>query len=267
MSPTIHLVRHGEAEHNVSFNCQIRDPGLTEKGGDQCRALGKSFPYMERVTHLVASPLRRTVQTAHWAFVDPLLVSEEKRRQQPRTILALGELQECSKHPCDIGLSVEELARCAEHLDLSRVEPSWNSKSGLYMASEPAIRMRAERVRVILRELAARASAGAGGDGDDDDVHLVVVSHGTMIQYLIDRPDARRSHFRNCEYRSYKLVDLYGDDPKTAGLVETNESFYRRYGPLNMRSPQEADDLLAADYPPRQRILLSYEKEPRKYDL
>ncbi|KAK7924381.1 phosphatase SPAC5H10.03 [Apiospora marii] len=250
MSPTIHLVRHGEAEHNVSFNCQIRDPSLTEKGGAQCKALGKTFPYMDRVTNLVASPLRRTVQTAHWAFVDPLPapVSEDEK-QQRRTILALGELQECSRHPCDIGLPVEELAQNAEHLDLSRVEPDWNSKTGLYTASEAAIRVRAERARVILRELAAKAAASAGHDGGDD-VHLVVVSHGTMIQYLIDRPDARKAHFHNCEYRSYKFVDLYGDDPKTAGLVETNESFYRRYGPLNMRSPQEADDLLLAESRP-----------------
>lgn len=248
MSPTIHIVRHGEAEHNVSLNCRIRDPSLTEKGGAQCLALGKTFPYMDRVTHLVASPLRRTVQTAHWAFVDPLpAASESRKQQQQRTILALGELQECSKHPCDIGLPVEELARFAEHLDLSRVEPGWNSKQGLYRAVEPVIRIRAERARVILRELAAEASKGVDGG---DDVHLVVVSHGTMIQYLIDRPDARKAHFHNCEYRSYKFVDLYGNNPKTAGLVETNESFYRRYGPLNMRSPQEADDLLAAESRP-----------------
>ncbi|KAK8137923.1 histidine phosphatase superfamily [Apiospora sp. TS-2023a] len=251
MSPTIHLVRHGEAEHNVSFNCQIRDPGLTEVGGAQCRMLGNDFPYMDRVTHLVASPLRRTVQTAYWAFLVPLWTSDDDEKQEHRTILALGELQECSRHPCDIGLSVEELTQCAEHLDLSRVDPNWNSKSGLYAPSEPAIRMRAERARVILRELAAKASKG--GDDRDDDVHIVVVSHGTMIQYLTERPDARKSHFHNCEYRSYKFVDLYGDDPKTAGLVETNESFYRRYGPLNMRSSQEADDLLAADGWPRQR--------------
>ncbi|KAK8050251.1 hypothetical protein PG994_011981 [Apiospora phragmitis] len=248
MSPTIHLVRHGEAEHNVDFDVDIRDPGLTNKGGAQCRTLGKTFPYKDRVTRLVASPMRRTVQTAHWAFVDPeapatapLQNEQQNEQQQKRTIIALGELQECSGFPCDIGLPVEELAQFGGYLDLSRVKPDWNSKRGIYKPVEAVIRMRAEKALNILRKLAREAR------DEYEDAHLVVVSHGTMIQFLVDRPDAERAAFHNCEYRSYKFVDLVGDDPKTVGLVETNESFYRRSSPLSMRSPQEAEDLVEAE--------------------
>ncbi|KAK8088357.1 hypothetical protein PG997_003318 [Apiospora hydei] len=238
MPPTIHIVRHGEAEHNVGYNVQIPDPSVTTKGMTQCHELGQTFPHMDRITHLVASPLRRTVQTAHWAFIDPVPAAQ----QQQRSILALGELQECSRYPCDIGQPLAKLAQCAGFLDVSRLEPSWNLKTGIYAAAEPEIKKRAERARTILRDLARGVA-----DQEGDDAHLVVVSHGTFIQYLIDRPDLRYGHFHNCEYRSYKFVDLYGEDPKTAGLVETNESFYRRYGPLNMRTPEEADDLILAE--------------------
>ncbi|KAK8055133.1 hypothetical protein PG993_000360 [Apiospora rasikravindrae] len=237
MPPTIHIVRHGEAEHNVGYRLHLPDPALTAKGMTQCRELGQTFPHMDRMTHLIASPLRRTVQTAHWAFIDPVPAAQKAQR----SIVALGELQECSRHPCDVGQPLAKLAQCAGFLDVSRVEADWNSKTGIYTASEPVIKTRAERARAILREL-ARSVADRG-----DEAHLVVVSHGTLIQYLIDRPDSRKTHFYNCEYRSYKFVDLYGEDPKTAGLVETNESFYRRYGPLNMRTPEEADDLILAE--------------------
>ncbi|KAK6865296.1 hypothetical protein PG995_001824 [Apiospora arundinis] len=251
MSPTIHIVRHGEAEHNVGYDLSIRDPGLTARGGMQCQSLAASFPYKDQISLLVASPLRRTVQTAHWAFAAGAATTdassdaaseERKEKQRQRVIVGLGELQECSAYPCDVGRSVEELSVSGALLDLSRVEPAWNSKQNLYGVTEDAVRARVRRARHILRELAAACVAKG-----ENDAHIVVVSHGTLIQYLIERPDARRKNFDNCEYRSYKFVDLHGKDPSTAGLVETNESFYRRNGPLNMRSPKEADDLLAAE--------------------
>ncbi|KAK8113904.1 phosphatase SPAC5H10.03 [Apiospora kogelbergensis] len=244
MAPTIYLVRHGEAEHNAACDLSIPDPSLTNKGGEQCRDLASSFPYKDRIALVVASPMRRTLQTAHWAFIAAAPGEEEKEKHLRHNILALGELQECSVFPCDTGRPVEELAaECGDLLDLSRVEPHWNSKRLLYAGTQSAIRERAQRAREILRELAAALAGIEGGD----DAYIVVVSHGTLIQYLIERPDAIRKQFGNCEWRSYKFVDLYGTDPTTAGLVETNESFYRWNGPLNMRSPQEADDLVAAE--------------------
>ncbi|RWA04348.1 hypothetical protein EKO27_g10755, partial [Xylaria grammica] len=69
MAPVIHLVRHAQGYHNLSRENQwIRDPDLTELGKAQCAELCKKFPYHDKITHLVASPIRRTLFTCQLSF-------------------------------------------------------------------------------------------------------------------------------------------------------------------------------------------------------
>jgi len=83
MSPTLILIRHAQALHNVEnkstrpswplpadFSTQdysIPDPALSELGIKQCQTLQenlKNLPLANEVKLIVVSPMRRTLQTA-----------------------------------------------------------------------------------------------------------------------------------------------------------------------------------------------------------
>ena len=67
----LHLVRHAQGYHNLSAaNHTLPDPDLTPLGKEQCAALRRAFPLHDKVTYLVASPMRRTLYTCLYAFGD-----------------------------------------------------------------------------------------------------------------------------------------------------------------------------------------------------
>jgi len=68
----IYLIRHGQAQHNVTQDHLIRDPLLTALGEKQARALHGTLPRMDVI---ISSPLRRTLQTTLFAFSDQLAAS------------------------------------------------------------------------------------------------------------------------------------------------------------------------------------------------
>lgn len=118
MPPKLYLVRHAQGEHNatVSFlttqspnplnvpqrNYNIRDPVLTAKGIAQCHELRDKFPYHDSIDLVIASPLRRTIQTAAHSF-GPTLA----RTEVPFVLVPL--LQEVSNAGCDTGYEVDDL--------------------------------------------------------------------------------------------------------------------------------------------------------------
>jgi hypothetical protein len=46
----------------------IPNPELTDHGEKQCAHVLKNFPYMDKITHVFASPTHRTLQTAYECF-------------------------------------------------------------------------------------------------------------------------------------------------------------------------------------------------------
>lgn len=67
MPPTLVLIRHAQAEHNVTSDWSICDAPLTELGKQQCFELQESLKGSEignNVEHIVVSAQRRTLQTA-----------------------------------------------------------------------------------------------------------------------------------------------------------------------------------------------------------
>lgn len=168
MAPTIHCVRHAQGYHNISIaNENLRDPLLTDQGKQQCEELRKRFPYSADIELVVASPLRRTIYTALYAFRDVLAAKKLR-------IIALPELQETSSQPCDTGSSVEDLARefAAAPVDLSLVKDGWNSKTGRWAPDADVIEKRALNAR---RWLMSR-----------DEKNIVVVSHGGFLHYFTE---------------------------------------------------------------------------------
>lgn len=81
----------------------IRDPGLTERGLEECRNLSERFPYHSSIDLIVSSPLRRALHTALCSF-QPAIARGIK-------IVALPELQETSDIVCDEGSEKSDLER------------------------------------------------------------------------------------------------------------------------------------------------------------
>jgi broad specificity phosphatase PhoE len=175
---TIHCVRHAQGYHNLNeANHQLHDPDLTPLGESQCIALRKTFPYHERITHLVASPLRRTIYTCLLGF--------EAEVKNGKKVIALPEVQETSDLPCDTGSDPAILekefgtGRWEGVVDLGLVPEAWNDKSPntRWAPNANRIEVRAREARLWLWEL---------GKQYGDDAEIVVVTHGGFLHYFTE---------------------------------------------------------------------------------
>ncbi|KAI1768581.1 phosphoglycerate mutase-like protein [Hypoxylon sp. FL1150] len=220
MAPIIHLVRHAQGFHNLSeANQQIPDPDLTPLGITQCEELCRRFDAHDKITHLVASPLRRTLYTCLKSFA-PAVDAGKK-------VVALPDAQEISTLPCDIGSDPSKLEKEFDGLvDLHLVKEGWNDKSieSKYYPTPVKLAERSRAVRVWLRDLVSKAG---------DDAQVVLVTHGGILHFLTQDWDGvkleRGTGWDNTELRSYVFEDPTGQDPN-ASLKETNPSWRRRRG-------------------------------------
>lgn len=67
MPPTLLLIRHAQALHNVASDWSLHDPPLSELGKQQCEELHQTLKNSDignQVELIVVSPMRRTLQTA-----------------------------------------------------------------------------------------------------------------------------------------------------------------------------------------------------------
>ncbi|KAE8445115.1 hypothetical protein EG329_013717 [Mollisiaceae sp. DMI_Dod_QoI] len=243
----IHCVRHAQGFHNLSeANHDLPDPTLTPLGESQCRELSLDFPHASKITHLVASPLRRTIYTTLFTF--PSLICESHK------VIALPELQETSDMPCDTGSDLSALVsefsvgKYAGAVDLSLLDKSWNNKKGKFLPIASAIEDRALDARKILRELGEqflRERAKQGKEGDEE-VHMVVTTHGGFLHYFTEDWEGTErfmgTGWANCEWRSYEFVE--GKEER-ASIRETGESRMRRLGteiPISEEEQQRLKD-------------------------
>ncbi len=179
MAPTLHLVRHAQGFHNLSVaNQQMPDPLLTDLGKQQCAELRQRFPAREGVTHLVASPMRRTLYTCLLAFGLSEEAGEKSHEGAEKSgiVIALPELQEVSVVPSDVGSDRAVLeAEFGGRVDLSRVVAGWNYKGhgSPWAPDVDKLEARARTARRFLRDL-------VGQDGGD----AVVVTHGGFLHFL-----------------------------------------------------------------------------------
>lgn len=232
---TIHCIRHAQGYHNLNLeNHKLPDPSLTPLGEAQCRHLAIDFPHTPVITHLVASPLRRTIYTTLLSL--PTLIHPPSDEYEKFKVIAVPELQETSDLPCDTGSSPSKLeeefgkGKYKGAVDLSRVESGWNSKTGKWSPAASAIEARALEARKILRELGQtwlEANPGEGG------AHIVVTTHGGFLHYFTEDWEGNDKFtgtgWANTEFRSYHYVDERHQDER-ASIKETTESRIRRLG-------------------------------------
>ncbi|GCB23323.1 probable phosphatase SPAC5H10.03 [Aspergillus awamori] len=223
MAIYLHLVRHAQGVHNTCpENLQIRDPGLTLTGEAQCHRLCQEFPHHAAITHLVASPMRRTLQTCLLSFAPAVACGT--------LVTALPEIQEVSTLPCDTGSSPATLSSeplFQGKVDFSKVGDQWNDKSpgAPWEPRVDRIEARAARARRWLRHIARESAMTTYND-----VHIVVVSHGAMLHYISQDwsgLEGAWTNWENAEWRTYEFSDVFGDDER-ADLREKETSWNSR---------------------------------------
>ncbi|KAL8810105.1 MAG: hypothetical protein Q9223_007823 [Gallowayella weberi] len=209
MPPTVHLVRHAQAVHNLTTaNHSMHDPSLTSHGENQCRGLRSDFPYHDSIDLLVCSPLRRTIQTT--------LLSFEPEISRGLPVIALPELQETSDLPCDTGSNLTALKEEFKDkpVQLSSVPEDWDSKKGKWAPQQEAIEARCREARQWLK---AR-----------DEKDIVVVTHGGLLHYLTEdwtgSVKFEGTGWENTEFRSYTFIS---DDDGNVSMEETERSRHR----------------------------------------
>ena len=104
-----------QAEHNISIipasvAYDMLDPGLTSHGIAQCERLQQMFPYMNDITHVVSSPLRRALETAKFGF-KPLF-------DRGLNIVAYPDLREKQRTPSSTGTAVDLLQKYCKDPDV-----------------------------------------------------------------------------------------------------------------------------------------------------
>ncbi|KAG4415033.1 hypothetical protein IFR04_011854 [Cadophora malorum] len=228
MNKTIYLVRHAQGGHNIANDFSIRDATLTPHGKEQCKALQAAFPFHNDVDFVMASPLRRTIQTAIESFTPALL-------RPGVQLLLLPQAQEISNKPCDTGFEKEELEAeikkilgeeaseggfDPKRIDYSVLEPGWSKKSGKFEASLEAVNARAAELRAWLWQRPEKS--------------IVLVTHGAFLHYFTDDWEpfdpSHGTAYKNCEFRSFVFTD--DSNEQEAHLVQVGKS-----GPRGVRPP------------------------------
>lgn len=176
MTPQVSLVRHAQGLHNLcEANNSLRDPALTPLGKEQCELLHRRFSGHETITHLLASPLRRTLETCILSFSTAVRAGIK--------ITALPDAQEISGLMCDIGTERSQLeAEFGEKVDFSLVLDNWNDKSELSRFAPTATKLerRARDVRLWIQDIAKQ---------EGEDAHIVLVSHGGILHFITQEWD------------------------------------------------------------------------------
>ncbi|XXG97648.1 hypothetical protein Hte_003955 [Hypoxylon texense] len=227
MPPTIDIVRHAEAYHNL-FGAQIRDPGITPIGGEQgCASLRKKYrPFADDVVFIISSPMRRCIETA-LRGIAPLLDEGQG------IVSLLPDLQEVNANPSGTGSPLSKLVeQYGENLEKETVPEDWYAKGpDTKNAPDPdKVEVRAWRARHSIRR-ATRIAARQG----HADARVVVVTHGEFAHWLTQDfagvTNERASAWWPAEFRSYRFADLWheGEDDDAALVeVDTAESLERR---------------------------------------
>ncbi|KAJ5964373.1 uncharacterized protein N7479_004249 [Penicillium vulpinum] len=185
MSFRLHLIRHAEGTHNPAHDTTILDPPLTEKGIEQCLKLCQEFPFKDSVGLVLASPLRRTLQTARLGFQKTI---DEKYYAQgsgvgvqngARLVLE-PDVQAHSARPCDTGSDIAVLR--SEFYDLPweilDLDPIFPAKEGIYASDSESLELRGARIQGRLEENFKELKDSGRPD-------IVVVTHGGFLSSVI----------------------------------------------------------------------------------
>lgn len=211
MAPVITIIRHAQGVHNLYQDYQTYiDPTLTDLGKRQCLAVRDEFPHHNKVSHILVSPLYRTIETGFHCFKPAI--------ERGVKITAMPEVTENEADGCNRGHTGEEIIEWAKatfggnFLDEGSfrcLPPYWYEKTeGLYEDNDTKLRLRASVARDIIQRVARTAG---------DDSHIVVVSHHEFLRYLVEEKTPGH-HWKNAEWRSYTIEVRANGEPTLARI-------------------------------------------------
>lgn len=178
----IHILRHGQALHNVDRQYTFTDPPLTALGEQQA-----SLVRIEALPDLIViSPMTRTIQTAMIVFRD---FSDCEVQIWP-------DLREAFDATCNKGVAKALLSAKFPHLDLTECHEQWDYEAHTHDGATA----RGERVRSRLQKLSKYR-------------HIYVITHRCFAAYLVQGP-----RFDVCEMRSYRFAAL--SDPAATATAD-----------------------------------------------
>jgi len=224
-------MRHGQGYHCIAEKGHtLRDPHLTWEGEQQCRTQRNAFGRHDNVELLLASPLRRALQTCAITFLPCL--------DRGLQIIALPMAEECSDAPADIGSEPELLREefsdkhGRDGVSFDHVSQGWYVHEGEFVSEPAALIRRAAKLR---RWIKARPEK-----------EVVLVAHGFFNHYITGDVDAKGEQttpwWNEAELRTFTFVDGDGTDSQVrpfkggdalvdgedaALIVETEESLQR----------------------------------------
>ena len=205
MAKIIHVIRHGEAAHDVN-NAALRqrDTALTAKGQRQAASLQARLLAMQPEV-VLTSPILRALQTTagclHPACKTPVVVVPDSR-----------EFSKKSSHLCEMPLApTSESASSFASYDWTMVEAAVK-QAGSSVAKWEAGLQRADRAWA---DVDKRSAALSKLIEERPEKTLCLVSHGGFLQRLTGD-----EYMDNCELRSYSLdggkwclLDPWAGDP------------------------------------------------------
>lgn len=202
MAPTLVLIRHAQALHNVAGDWSFHDPKLSDLGLQQSRELHESLKVSKignEVEVIVVSAMRRTLQTATIGL-DWLI-------KQGIKVIPDANWQENADKPCDTGSQIEVMEKEFPDYDFSTVDPSYPDKttnlaSNPYAFTEKAILARGQ---TCLKELY-----------DRPEKVIAVVSHSGFLRTAV----CNRSFF-NADWR----VFTFDEDAMKAAASKGEKKF------------------------------------------
>lgn len=172
----VHIIRHGEALHNVTRENTGRDTPLTSEGHKATQKI--KLPSQPDV--LLVSSMTRTIQTALNMY--PYLQDADTSQMR---VEIWPELREAHDAECNKGRSRTELSQLFPQFDFSSCSEEWDYP--LHTA-EAAI-TRAEDVRNKLKELSATYP------------NIAIITHRGFIAYLV-----KGRRFNTGETRTYRFA-------------------------------------------------------------
>jgi broad specificity phosphatase PhoE len=184
---------------------------LTDHGAEQCQNLCDNFKYHDDIDLLLASPMRRTIQTCKLSF-KPAVDRGQK-------ILLMPLAQESSDTQMDTGSEVSVIREAfGDLVDTHRIEeihPHWYKNVGKF---GPGPEQQIERARMLRSFIRNRPEK-----------NIVLVTHGSFAHAITGNftkeGEQTTRMWDNAECRSYTFDDESGDDAK---MIETLASKERR---------------------------------------
>ncbi|CAK9020985.1 Probable phosphatase SPAC513.02 [Durusdinium trenchii] len=173
----IHVIRHGEAQHNVNDKFLLKhDTKLTKRGQRQAKSLHKLLPKLKPQVAVSSAVLRALQTTRGIGFAGPTVVSPEAR--------------EVGGWPANSPIESKEALSCELASQFGRYD--WSLVAGpqrsdtMRWEPESEIKDRAKRLSRFLERRPEKS--------------LLLVSHGEFLQHLTSD-----KYMGNCEVRTYSL--------------------------------------------------------------